>query len=501
MIRYGLALCAVCQLMAPPLGAQTWPDRGRVQPEACVPMSGDAAAWLRRADSATGLSALGNRLLAFRATDSYQAMEQSDRVYPPFISSHTDQVWWFDPASGAERWGPPPVGPAAPRTRDYLRDGNATVAMRDTAMSAANAQLEAFFLPTRALNPLAVLRDMERRGDAVVVQRCVFRDYPRVVLQSRASGERLYLDVKSGVPVKFEREEPHYVWGQVHAEYLYTTWTEAGPVILPYASIRLIDGVEESRRSLGSGLRGASLARDSAPAMPAIPSRSAAPATAESLPAYFAESPVDTVRVGPTTFLLHQPGYTHAVTLAHDTLVLFDASTGEWRSRADSAWIARLFPGVHPMVLVVTDLAWPHVSGVRFWVARGATIVTHAISKPFLQQVIDRRWTRTPDALEQVRARVHPAIRTTTTPLSLAGGAIRLTPIDGVASEGALIAEITADQFLWASDYIQHVGTSSQYLREVVAAAHRAGFTPRQVAAEHLPLTPWSIIASLATQP
>ena len=51
------------------------------------------------------------------------------------------------------------------------------------------------------------------------------------------------------------------------------------------------------------------------------------------------------------------------------------------------AWVGRLFPGHHPIVVVVTDLAWPHVAGVRYWVAMGATIVSHAGSKEFLSQV------------------------------------------------------------------------------------------------------------------
>ena len=55
-------------------------------------------------------------------------------------------------------------------------------------------------------------------------------------------------------------------------------------------------------------------------------------------------------------------------------------------------------------MLVVTDLAWPHIGGVRYWVANGVPIITHRMSRSFLEEVINRRWTLKPDLLEQRRA-------------------------------------------------------------------------------------------------
>ncbi len=110
-------------------------------------------------------------------------------------------------------------------------------------------------------------------------------------------------------------------------------------------------------------------------------------------------------------------------------------------------------------VVVVTDLAWPHVAGVRFWAARGATIMSHATSRPFLQQLLDRKWELAPDALEKARAskRGAPAYHLVTHAdgFALAGGKIRVKAIDGIGSEGALYAWLPAQRFLWASDYLQ----------------------------------------------
>ena len=170
------------------------------------------------------------------------------------------------------------------------------------------------------------------------------------------------------------------------------------------------------------------------------------------------------------------------------------------RARADSAWIGKLFPGRHPLVLIVTDLAWPHIEGVRFWVANDVPIITHRMSKSFLEDVINRRWTLEPDLLEQRRARTKLNMRVIEGPLSLANGRVKLHPIDGVASEGALMGYFPADKFLYAGDYIQKSSFGPMrpgfirltYMDEVVAAVRKAGFAPETFAAMHMSTTSWA---------
>jgi hypothetical protein len=216
------------------------------------------------------------------------------------------------------------------------------------------------------------------------------------------------------------------------------------------------------------------------------------------VPDFLRPSPPDSVRVAAHVSLLVNRGYAEGVVLLSDTLYLLDATQGEERARADSTLIDHLFPGRHPVVLVVTDLAWPHIAGLRYWVARGATVVSHRASRAFLERVLRRRWTQTPDLYERRRKGTAFSFRAVDDSLSLAGGKLRLYAIDGPSSEGALMAYVEDDRFLWASDYIQTVRQPSTYLSEVWGAVHRTGITPLRVAAEHLPVTPWSTIDSLA---
>jgi hypothetical protein len=432
-----------------------------------------------------------DRVLQLHAEDAELQDYQSDRTYPPFFSSFQPVDVWLDPGSGVERQAtqstlyPGAVAPGNVR----LNTEDATFLLRDTAtVPAPTAHTNG--LTHRALNPWAVLADWSADSAARVAGSCRYRDYTRVALTRRGpfGPELLLLDPKTGYPVAVIRTEPHYLWGQVRAEYVYSTWIETNGVAYPGGVFRLADGSVNISRSVSNVLL---TPRDSAPGL-TVPAGT--PVMAPIVPGFLTPTPPDTVRVGPGTFLLRNRGYAEAVTLVRDTVFLFDATQGDERAQADSAWIGRLFPGKHPIVVVVTDLAWPHVAGVRFWVASGATIVSHRASKTFLEQVVNHRWTLAPDRLERSRAHARLIFRSVSDSLRLAAGAVTLYPIDGVSSEGALIGFLQGDRFLWASDYVQTLSEPSQYGREVDAAVRRVGVSPDKFAAEHLPLSEWEAL-------
>lgn len=148
------------------------------------------------------------------------------------------------------------------------------------------------------------------------------------------------------------------------------------------------------------------------------------------MPPFLQPLDLKVVQVGPKTYLISNPGYTEAVTKIGDEVFLFDPTQGEERAKKDAAAIAKLFPGKHKFTVIITDLAWPHVAGVRYWVASGATIIAHRAAREFLQAVIDRRWTVTPDLLEQRRKTARLKFVGVDATYSAAGGAsvcIRLT--------------------------------------------------------------------------
>lgn len=453
--------------------------------------SPEAAAALARAKTSMGFARVGQRVLHANAVETEEQNYQSDRSYPPFFAAMYVLDSWLDPQSAVVR-----------TTAQITYPGAGAVPTRTTLTDAARAFGEAdgrfqilaqTSMQSRYLDAWAVIAEWAAADDAHVIGHEPYRDYPRVVLERATPGgtHRLFLDPKTGFPVKLDFDEKHYLWGQRHIEYVYSNWFLADGIRVPGSSFRLADGKTERSRTTRSVEL---ISRDTAPALalPATPERST-----ETWPGFLRPIDPTVEQIGSRTYLLSNPGYTTAVTQAGNEIFVLDATQGEARARKDHALIAKLFPGQHKVNVVVTDLAWPHIAGVRYWVANGATIIAHEAAQAFLQRVVDRRWTLEPDLLEQRRASAELVFVPVDRPHRAAEGAISLHPIDGIASEVALIAYVAADRFLWASDYIQSIAEPSVYASEVWRAVRRDGLRPERAAAQHLPLTEWAVIEAL----
>lgn len=453
------------------------------------------AALLSRVAASIGSGTEG--VLRVRSQGATLQPYQSDRTYPPFFSFFGGTEAWFSPATGLER--STSTGGAFPGTEMpggrfvTLTSRSAQWLLRDTSVVPApdwgNAAVQ------RPMNPWAVIADFRRATDVVAIGRCRYRDYPRVALVKAGpfGPDTLLIDGKTWTPVGLKRTEPHYLWGQVAVEYVWSNWDQLaqGDGRYPLTVFRMVDGDVDLSSTITAA---ALLAADSAPAM-TVPDTSLVLKPAG--PVFVAPINPDTVRVAANAVLLANRFYTTGAVLLRDTVFLLDATQGEARARQDSTWIAKLFPGRHPIVLVVTDLAWPHVGGLRFWVANGATIVSHPGARGFLEQVVNRRWTLEPDRLERERRTARFTFRAVDDSMSLAGGDLKLYPIDGASSEVALMGWLPAQRFLWPGDYIQNTREPTGYAREVLAATRRVGIVPTRFAAQHVRMTNWSVIDSL----
>ena len=218
------------------------------------------------------------------------------------------------------------------------------------------------------------------------------------------------------------------------------------------------------------------------------------------LPAFLQAIPPKRERVAENVWMLSNPGYNEVVAEMDGEIYVFDATQSEGRARLDHEAIKDFFPDKKRINVVVSDLAWPHIAGVRYWVSQGATIIAHSAARSFLERVIERRWTLKPDSLEHMRLTNPKSVHFTFVPVDrptrLAQGRVVLLPIDGIASEVTVMAYLTNEKFLWGSDYIQTVDSPSQYAQEVIAAADGADIRPDRAAAEHMEITPWSVIVA-----
>lgn len=223
--RSRAVLCSVV-LAAAPAGARAAPPRpARVTsgtdtglalapPETCTPAAGDATALLAHAADRAGFPRDG-RVLRYAFRDDIAQDYQSDRPYPPYLTAQWGGAFYADPAARVQRleermFG---FGGGAVRPIVLLHGERSTYVVRDT-VPVASPGGHALSLRSRPLDAWTTIADWRAAPDARVVARCVYRDYPRIVLArtTLAGGERLYFDPKSGLPVKLDRREPHAFW-------------------------------------------------------------------------------------------------------------------------------------------------------------------------------------------------------------------------------------------------------------------------------------------------
>lgn len=442
----------------------------------------EPAQLLARAREAMGFNHLQGKVIHTKWTTAVDHAFESDRMYPPFFSMMLSGESWTDTNNGIERIDAKMEYPGSVAPVRTIGNGSYNFMLPDNAAPVAQGSDEG-----RDLDAWLTISDWSKDDEVRYAGQQVVRDYPRDVLVRKSTNgeEKLYLDPKTAYPVMLEREEPHYLWGQQKIRYIYSVWQQFGDVFSPGSTFRMADDAVESSRTIFSfELADASAAPSMT--MPDPPKEAVDPK-----PIFLRPYPPQTIDVSGNTKVLSNRGYREVITRVGDEVYVFDATQGEARARQDHDIIRKLYPGTKHVNVVVTDLAWPHVSGLRYWAANGATIITHRAAEPFLRRVLNRRWTLKPDLYERSRNSVKVKFVTVDRKTEFAGGKIVLEPIDGIGSEVALIAYIPADHFLWASDFVQDISQPTMYAKEVIAAVGRARFQPEKVAAEHLPLNKW----------
>jgi glyoxylase-like metal-dependent hydrolase (beta-lactamase superfamily II) len=85
----------------------------------------------------------------------------------------------------------------------------------------------------------------------------------------------------------------------------------------------------------------------------------------------------------------------------NDHVVLVEGMTGEARSLAINAEIAKLVPNKPLRYVINTHAHYDHAGGLRTYVAQGVTIVTHELNKPFFEKMWARPRTIAPDQLSK----------------------------------------------------------------------------------------------------
>jgi hypothetical protein len=115
---------------------------------------------------------------------------------------------------------------------------------------------------------------------------------------------------------------------------------------------------------------------------------------------------VPTEKIADGVYLIRGAG---AISLAFDFkdyAVIMEGPGDEARGEAVIAETKKLIPNKPIRYLINTHHHFDHSSGLRPFVAEGATIVTHQVNKPWFEKVLANQRTLSPDRLQQSKKKV-----------------------------------------------------------------------------------------------
>src|SRR5438105_5561931 len=105
-------------------------------------------------------------------------------------------------------------------------------------------------------------------------------------------------------------------------------------------------------------------------------------------------------------------GYAAVAVDFKDYIVVIEGPQSEERANAIIAETKKLIPNKPIKYVVNTHSHYDHTSGIRTFMAEGATIVTHQVNKPFLEKIAALPHTLSQDRQEQAKKK--PAFETMT---------------------------------------------------------------------------------------
>jgi hypothetical protein len=179
----------------------------------------------------------------------------------------------------------------------------------------------------------------------------------------------------------------------------------------------------------------------------------------------------------------------------NDGVVVLEAPISSGYSAQVIAEVHRRFPGLPIKALVTTSDSWPHIAGIREFVADGIPIYALDLNRPILERLIAAPRTSKPDLLS--RSPRKPIFHLVSEKVMLGTGAnrIEIIPIRGETSERQMMVWFPEQRLLYGSDPFQRRADGSyfypQTVSELVDAVRHNNLDPVQFFMMHIGLTPW----------
>lgn len=436
----------------------------------------------------------------FTAVGHRNFLEQSERPEGPYIVDYEQIDEWRDLVHGSWK--------QETKTRNVLEESVRTIIVSEGAAvlkagareapasgeELQNAEDALTFSPERVILKALASPDLRRLPDIVL------QDVPHHLIQFTLNGfpVRLFLNGESNLPtaVEWVKAYPYgifwSIWGDVTTRAYYSLWWLQGGIHYPLQIDVFRNGLPDRSSAITRLEINPDVPADSFAISPAGRDAFATRAkqTADDRP--LGSRPPQEPAPG---ILIFGGAWSTTIVRQPDGIIVLEAPISSGYSSQLLAEAARRFPGVPIKAVITTSDAWPHIGGVREYVAKGIPVYAVQRTQPLLQRFLSAPRTAFSDSLAKTPRK--PELRLVSTKLLLGVGPnrIEIYPLRGETTERQMMVYFPEHKLLYGSDAFQKLSDGKYFIpqtvSEVAAAVQREHLAVETFFMMHMGLTPW----------
>jgi hypothetical protein len=187
-----------------------------------------------------------------------------------------------------------------------------------------------------------------------------------------------------------------------------------------------------------------------------------------------------------------------------DGVVVLEAPAASGYSAQAISEAERRWPGVSIKAVITTSDAWPHLAGIREYVARGIPIYALDLNIAILQRVVEAPRTTFPDLLAKSPRKPEFRIVSAKTVLGEGGNRLEIYPLRGETTERQMMVYFPEHRLLYGSAVFEKDDSGAyfypQTVWEVKHAVEREKLPVSKFFMMHMGLTDWSDLDHALTE-
>jgi hypothetical protein len=190
-----------------------------------------------------------------------------------------------------------------------------------------------------------------------------------------------------------------------------------------------------------------------------------------------------------------------------DGIVIFEGPLSSGYSARVIEDAQKRFPGTPIKAVITTSDSWPHLGGMREYVARGVPVYALDLNKPILDRLFKAPYKSFPDALAKSPRQPKWNLVSGKTLLGRGANRLQIYPYRSATGERQMMVYFPEHRLLYTSDLFSFRSDGSaflpQFVQEMIDTVKREGLEVKNTVGMHYDMTPWQKVVDSAkpTQP